>query len=483
MSNSASGARIQGDDYQHLFAWYQALRLLDPSQKVTAVEVEAENAGHFDDVVVRRSEGADEYYQVKYSVDASHPIDGAWWLDRGTASTSPLEKFWKSWQLLHRSGASPTLCLVTNRALDTTHPLLKLRDGRNATLMPRAREASAGSDAGRELARWATHLKVQRAALEDMLERLSIRTELGQHSVLADAVADRMRAEQLRHDEGSVSAGVQFIRDCVATGTRSVDADRVRKEIDRRALRAAHKIATLVIEGIDERKGQDLEAPTVTLRWIERFEGERPESRRRLRDPADWNGRLLCDLVQARETIEEKGFTRVHVRAWMRLTPWFALGNVLCDTRGYVVTLEQKHQTWSTDVPLGQCAVTVHQESLGDGDELALVLSATHDILGEVRSYLAREVPAVGRLLHVRVAPNPSREALPDASLAKAWADNVYKAMQTENESRAIPRLHLFQAGPAGAALMLGHIWNRAPATLLYEDTNPSYTPAIELTR
>lgn len=42
---SPSGARIQGDDYQHLYAWWQALRLLTPRTDVTQIEVEALSAG------------------------------------------------------------------------------------------------------------------------------------------------------------------------------------------------------------------------------------------------------------------------------------------------------------------------------------------------------------------------------------------------------------------------------------------------------
>src|SRR5947209_19419423 len=65
---SASGARIQGDDYQHLYAWWQALRLLTPRTDVTLIEVEALSAGNVDDVVVRRASGPDEYTTGEYSV-------------------------------------------------------------------------------------------------------------------------------------------------------------------------------------------------------------------------------------------------------------------------------------------------------------------------------------------------------------------------------------------------------------------------------
>ena len=131
MSLSASGARIQGDDYQHLFAWYHALRALNHADDVTGIAVEAENAGNVDDVVVRRASGADEHYQVKYSVSAGHPIDQAWWTTPVTkAGKSPLQRFWGSWQTLRRGGTPPHMALWTNRPLDVSDPLLALRDGR-----------------------------------------------------------------------------------------------------------------------------------------------------------------------------------------------------------------------------------------------------------------------------------------------------------------------------------------------------------------
>src|SRR5258708_29110297 len=136
---SASGARIQGDDYQHLYAWWQALRLLPPRTDVTQIEVEALNAGNVDDVVVRRASGPDEYTQVKYSVDASNPVSSEWFTTRGpgAGSKSPLERFMASWHGLKAKGTLPDLLLFTNRLLDPTDPILKLRSGTTGTLRQR----------------------------------------------------------------------------------------------------------------------------------------------------------------------------------------------------------------------------------------------------------------------------------------------------------------------------------------------------------
>ena len=41
-------------------------------------------------------------------------------------------------------------------------------------------------------------------------------------------------------------------------------------------------------------------------------------------------------------------------------------------------------------------------------------------------------------------------------------------------------RVHLFMSAPAGAALLLGHIWNRVGTTIVYEDLSPGYVSTFE---
>lgn len=67
-----SAARLMGDDYQHLYAWYLTLELLRPSQKVQWVTVEDSTAESVDDVTLFHGDGSglpDEFYQIKYHVD------------------------------------------------------------------------------------------------------------------------------------------------------------------------------------------------------------------------------------------------------------------------------------------------------------------------------------------------------------------------------------------------------------------------------
>lgn len=80
-SRAASGARILGDDVQHLIAWYHVLRTQRADSTITELAVEADSAGNVDDLTLRRSAGPAEYWQVKASVDATSPLTEAWLFD------------------------------------------------------------------------------------------------------------------------------------------------------------------------------------------------------------------------------------------------------------------------------------------------------------------------------------------------------------------------------------------------------------------
>lgn len=62
---------------QHLIVWYHVLRTQRIDSTTVELTVEAADAGNVDDLTVLRSDGPDEYWQVKASVDASTPLGEA----------------------------------------------------------------------------------------------------------------------------------------------------------------------------------------------------------------------------------------------------------------------------------------------------------------------------------------------------------------------------------------------------------------------
>ena len=85
---SASGARIRGDDYQHLFAWLQVLRAIQVGSGIVEIGIEDPEAGNADDVTVYTDGLEREYYQVKSSVDARETA-GLEWLMKPSRADGP----------------------------------------------------------------------------------------------------------------------------------------------------------------------------------------------------------------------------------------------------------------------------------------------------------------------------------------------------------------------------------------------------------
>ena len=141
---SASGARIRGDDYQHLFAWIQVLRAIQVRSGIVEIGIEDPEAGNADDVTVYKDGPEREYYQVKSSVDARETI-GVEWLMKPSRAEGPsiVQGFHRLWADA-TDGVRPKLTLVTNRFASDGDPILSKRDGRDGTVA-RGREHLLGA--------------------------------------------------------------------------------------------------------------------------------------------------------------------------------------------------------------------------------------------------------------------------------------------------------------------------------------------------
>lgn len=288
-----------------------------------------------------------------------------------------------------------------------------------------------------------------------------------------------MAAVGLRSDAHAVEQGAAAIRAWVTAGKREVDRAELEAEIAGRSLHGGEARATLLVQALDRMPWAD--AATVSLDWVDHFEGSNPRERVQLREPAGWTGLLTRELEEAERTIRARGFHKVEVRGFMRLPVWFAVGATFADTRGFRLTCEQRGERWSTEEHPSRFEATVVVDEIGAGEDLALGLSVARDLGADVRRYVAAAELPVRRFVHLAAVPAPSNHALADAAAARALAGQVRDLVAAEVGATGARRVHLFLATPGGAALLLGYVWNRMPATQVYEDLGPGrgYTPTF----
>lgn len=470
-----SGARLLGDDYQHLLTWLYAAQLLRRDPTIVKVELEKHGAGNVDDLVVHRGDTPGEYHQVKFTTKpAGEPLSGDWFIASDGSSKSPLQRFHASWLKLTQERARPHMVLHTNRQPVAGDPVLACLSGDRAQLVPKLERASDGSGAGRARAAWAEHLGVDESELLEMLASLEIRaaraslTELREHCRLAmDSVGLVITSEAI--DQGMLAA-----RRWIQEGVREVVAETVSQLVDERSLRATEARAGVLIQAIARDPLPDL--AVVALDWVDAFEGETPAERRRTTDPHAWDDRFAPELREAEQQVAAGGYSQVRLGGAFRLTTAIYAGSVFSDPAGYSLAIAGRSGdgSWSDVTSSGDLApvtLEVIEAALDEGTEIAVGLSVSADVTDDVLHFLRAEDLPVTRYLNVTVA-EPGRTALAGPREMRGWATaatDVLRAVAREDP----PLLHLFVSAPRPAAMLLGHQWNRMPRVQLWEELRP----------
>ena len=473
-SLSPSGARIRGDNFQHVYAAERAVEILLPGSTIVRLGVEDPDpdVGNADDVTIYRSDRTHEFVQAKSSVDAREPVNVEW-LTRLSSRGGPsiLSHLHKAWRNVPSDGDELRLALVTNKPADPNDPVLVLREGTDGTVASRLGSVTAGSHAGQARKELAEHLETSEDELLDFLKCLSFK--LGE---LEDdhraRLAFRMAAVGLRSDAQAVELCVGMVRGWVASGRRLLASDQVRDEIRALRIEASAPTATVVVQAIDHRP---TEGATVSLDWVDRFDGEEARSRRVPIDHEDWNSVFRPELLEAVRSVRSQGLSRVHVGGAMRLPTWFAVGSAFAETSGFDVEAFQGGELWASVGAVDDYDLNVAVESTDSQEtEAAVVISIATDIRDDAREHIA-SLPAVRSVLYVQPVGGAGPTAISDEGAARDMAVAVRNEVRGFVRSHRPSILHLFLACPGAFAMLLGHRWDRIADTQVYADLAPGY--------
>lgn len=478
---SARGAAIAGDDYQHLFTWVQALRLLLPDEGVIGIGLEVGGGHNVDDVVVYFRTGAPLYHQVKFVTDERAPLSYDWFTEPAGAQRSPLQRFYDSFATLTIDGERPSMALVTNRWPVDNDPILKHVDGRTHKLLPRLREPGSQSASGRARRAWADHLGIREDELLELLEHFEIRAGFSSLEELRGNCRWLMGHAGLQADVNAVDIGIAEMRRLVRDGIRELDEDLLREIVAEKRLAAGAKRATLLVAQIDHDPWPEL--ATASVDWVDRFEGDEPAARRQLRDPEGWNSELRPELRDAVARIRQLEVRDVWLAGKMRLAAGFLAGFELSDVAGFSVAVQQRDEEWATSGSRADIAVVTETIAIGCGDELAIGVSVAADLTEDVRAYIAEEGLRVGKLVIIQPQAGVGPAAISGPDEARGLAVAIRNAGRAEARGVKVPLLHLFQAAPLGLAVLLGHVWNWMPETVVYESLGAGrgYAPTFRL--
>lgn len=479
---SASGARLSGDDYQHILTWIHALKLLYTDGDVTKIEFEADDAGNVDDLIVHRTGHPPMYHQIKFVVQQKEPLTHGWFTTIPKAKKkSPLQRFYDSYtKLSPEGGPPPELALHTNRLPAPGDPMLSLVSGTDWKLVPRLSLEAPRSAAGRVRSGWAEHLEVGDEELLAFLGHLAIRSGRDALNDLQDQCALAMRAVGFRSEPDALLAAVGALRALIRTGVRELDAETLSELANTLHLPAGEPHATLLVQSLVPDPWP--ETATAFVDWVDLFDGADAYSRRQLKDPSGWNGHLKLELATAVEQIKRARVTHVNVRGTMRLATGFFVGVQLSEVAGFKVAAMGREGEWTSISPRERATVERDCIDIGDGDDLAVVIAVSQPIRDDVVSFVRTQGLSVGKLIVYGPPGGASRDAVRTPESGVSLAAAISRTLREDTSShRGV--VHLFQSSPLPLAIMVGHLWNRMPATTLYEDLGPGkgYAPTFSI--
>ena len=497
MANQVA-ARLTGDDYQHLHAWFFALELKMPRRQVRQVIVEDSAAGSVDDVTILHEVGSqrpDLFYQIKYHVDQRGAYSTDTLIRHEPGHSSLLQKFWRAWHMLATDtpGRQIELHLLSNWSWDSTDAVRQSIAGRDNRLQESFFTATERQDIGKLRAKWVAHLGVPDEGFRAFVSTL--RFDLGFHCFdeFEKRISERMEYLGLRHDETALLLASGVIRDWISNGRHEMSHADLENALAQHELyrpTAEERCVTVYLSTI---KSQKFEIdPDHVIDWREYFAGDSQTKGHQLLNPAQWNGAPLPELRRLERQIGEETSCRlVKARGLARLSAWFAFGFTFSEVGRYTIEVDQNGSLWRTD------AASVDDfELLADAESgepkgemfdstsstVAVGISVTGDLDNDVRAYLRNAPEKVAALLLLRPNRPLGRECLKSAPEVVAFADQAKTLIRQFVKRSNATRLLLFYFGPLSGACFLGHRLNAVCREIqIMEDQQPGYAPSFVL--
>ena len=207
--------------------------------------------------------------------------------------------------------------------------------------------------------------------------------------------------------------------------------------------------------------------------------------------PATWEDRLLPALSRIAAAARQYAPGRaVEAYGLPTLPAATALGCVFSSTGGVAVswrqyTPGQSDQTWTLSAPRAASGFVVRLASYDtSARDIAVLLSVTDDVEPVFASF-KNHLPNLRALVHVaKPGPYPHRLASPGEALDVAMVTQE-GLRRARREYGDVGTIHLFQATPAGVAMLVGQLLNTFGFVQTYEhvtvDGSGIYRPAALL--
>ena len=470
-----SASRLEGDRYQHLFSWYELLRLLDDDLPFESAFVEHPEAGAADDITLHARPGArvpSRYVQVKWHVDHRdvYSLAGLAALPGG-GGRSLLQKLFDSWRRL-QPVAPVEVWLVSNWSADVE--LGRCIQGSDYRLAGAFFAPPPRSPLKRQLAHWQRQLGVTQELLHAFCRDLRLRLGFGGISDLEEQVDERMRRLGLRGGSGPRAIALDGVRRWIEEGgaAKHLSRQSLQDFIHAQGLRAPREAAPRVglwIHGW-ARRAWEL-PPTEELDWTRHFD----RATRTVPDVDTWRRELLPGLLAARQRLADRpDGAFIDFRGKLPLSTVLAVGAHFPEAGGYRFRVEQPTRGelsfWRSDTgPSARRLRATEREAAAAGQALLVVFQLTGDARADVERFEAEHSGVFRAVLFLEPEEGPGDGAVGSAGDAVAFAVQARELLRRARAHWRAEAIHLLLYAPASCCLFLGQRLNAVGTVVAYE--------------
>jgi hypothetical protein len=479
-----SGPRLSGDDYQHLYSWYELLRLWDAGSEYDHGQLEHPRAGAADDVTLHPKTGSaapTRFTQVKWHGTRRQPYSFASMIRSTRRGKSLLRKLFESWEGLRGSGLLD-IRLVSNGSA-AAHPDLGayIADGGELT---EAFFTSKAPTVVQARERWIKETGGSPSDAIAFFRDLRLQLGYGGTEWLREQFDNAMRARGLLAGERARRNVMGELRERIQRGGtwKQITREELLKIADSCALWADAAEAPKVSLWIHGWARQRYDAPpTYELDWTSYFDRDQ----RRIPPPDVWTNTLLPELREVRSAIEDDPEGRfIDLHGKMPLSLALAVGFTFPTVRGFRFRTEQPTrgdiELWVSSVPESDAAFRLVAEGGTPGKAVVLGLCVTGPAQSDVVR-LSWDIDA-DAWVYAEPSRGARQDVVKDASDAVALVRSAKELIRDVRERYRTREIHLALYGPVALALFLGQALNGVGTITAYErDRDGNYQEAVTL--
>jgi hypothetical protein len=483
--------RWHGDNYQSRVFWDNALNLLDDEGTSCIVEVafEADGPKAFDDVVVRYDppvarSGPErvtaDYHQVKWHVELGGRFGFADLVDPvfiGAKSFSLLQRLAAARE---KAGRGACFTFLTTYRIRDDDPLAEMMSGNDRSLLVEKLFDGTKTDAsrmGKVRKLWREHLSL---ADDDALRRVltGFRIFDGHRSLdeLKESITLRARTVGVITSSPTSS---DFRFDELARALKKRGLNSFTRETFKQMCKEESLLAQIIA-------AEDPYLPVAIRSFLgpaSDIVGASPQNtllltdsfrQRYLRDDLDWQRDIRPQIDNfLRAMVVQNPKLRLILDAHASVA--FIAGSVLDVKSGVSLELVQKGRVgprvWLADdgSENGAPMFQVIEHVLGEGPEIAVVISVAQSAEAAARAYCSASLPSVGRLINFALPTGPSQRGVQGGGHAAILAEAIANHLRQIKGNEADVVAHIFAAAPNALVFYLGQQHQAIAPCVVYE--------------